>query len=415
MKKENLNILLTEDSQDDIELTQIALKKLGHFYRLDQATTGEECLKKISMKKYHLLLLDYQIPGGDGLFILKEIRKKGLDLPIIMVTGQGSEKVAVETIKQGAQDYIVKTGDYFKTLPLVIKNVVEKHKLHKEKEALEKEIRFEKEKLRLIFDNMGDGVCVIDSKFKILLYNKQFEKFFGKISSDYSCFKAIKDAGGSFPDCLIKKHEIDIGQSTHFEVISKDRKTLMVTFTPFHNLEGDKVYLEVFKDITERKESEKKLYIASITDSLTELFNQGHFLSELEKEVNRSRRNKRPLSLILFDLDRFKEFNDKYGHQEGDKALKIIGEVVKKEIRKELDLAFRYGGDEFTIILPEASFQEAQKIAQRIKNSFETYKLTTLSIGIVELSKDMDIESFIKGADLAMYEAKKSLELFKIN
>ncbi len=408
MGKDILNILLTEDSQDDIELTQKSLQKLGQSYGLDYASTGEECLKKLLKKEYHLLLLDYQIPGRDGLAIIKEIRKSGNDLPIIMVTGQGSEIVAAESIKHGAQDYIVKTGSYFKTLPAVIKNVIEKHTLSKEKEALKKEIEFEKEKLKLIFENMGDGVCVIDTKFNILLFNKQFEKFFGQVPPDPTCFQSIKGETHSCPDCIIKENKINDGQSKQFEFITKENRTFMVTFTPFLSLERDKVYLEVFKDITDRKESEKKLYVASITDSLTGLFNQGHFYSVLRGEITRSKRNKRPLSLILFDLDKFKEYNDEDGHQEGDKILKKVGKVAIKEIRNEVDLAFRYGGDEFTIILPEASLKQARVIAERIKDSFGTNKFTRLSMGLVELSPEMDIKSFIKKADMAMYKAKKS-------
>lgn len=408
MDPNGLNILLTEDNQDDIELTLKALKKQDNLYRLDPVSTGEECLEKLLKNKYHLVLLDYQIPGIDGLAIIKEIRKREIDIPIIMVTGQGSEKIAAESIKHGAMDYIVKSGDYFKTLPIVIKNVIEKHKLRKEKEALEKEIRFEKEKLKLIFDNMGDGVCVIDSNFNILLFNKQFEKIFNRIPPNSICFHAIKKASNSCPQCGIHKDKMNIGESIHFEICTKEKRTLMVTFTPFLSLEGKKIFLEVFKDITERKESETKLYIASITDSLTGLFNQGHFYSVLKKEMIRSKRNQRPLSLILFDLDKFKGYNDEYGHQEGDKVLKTIGKVALNEIRKELDMAFRYGGDEFTIILPEASVSQGKKIAERIKTVFEAYKFTTLSIGLVQMSPDMNIKSFIKKADMAMYEAKRS-------
>lgn len=408
MGQDILNILLTEDNHDDIELTTKSLRQLDHPYSIDFASNGEECLEKLQKKDYHIVLLDYQIPGKDGLLIIKEIRERGLDLPIVMVTGQGSERVAAESIKYGAQDYIVKTGDYFKTLPIVIINVIEKQKLVKEKEALEKEIRFEKEKLMLIFNNMGDGVCMVDARFKILLFNKQFEKLVGSISSESKCFEVLKKIAKPCPNCLLVKGKLDSGQSGHFEIVTYEQRTLMVTFTPFHSLEGDKVFLEVYKDITEIKESERKLYIASITDSLTGLFNQGHFYSILKKEIIRNRRNKRPLSLILLDLDKFKEYNDEHGHQEGDKVLKIIGEVVKKEIRNEVDLAFRYGGDEFTIILPEASLNQAESIAHRIQKSFADYKFATLSIGIVELQQEMDIKVFIKKADVAMYKSKKN-------
>lgn len=407
MNKDIINILLTEDEPDDIELTRKSLQKLDCPYRLDHARTGKECLKKLHKKKYQLLLLDYKIPDKDGLAVIKEIRSRGFDLPIVMVTGKGSENVAAESIKMGAQDYIIKKGDYFNALPQTILNNIEKYKLVKEKQALEKEVKFEREKLQLIFDNMGDGVCMVDVNRNILLFNKQFGKMFGKIPSHAKCYEVIKDIAKHCPDCYMGA-EIPADESRHLEIVTRFQRTLMATFTPFHSLQGDKVFLEVYKDITEKKESEKKLYIASITDFLTGLYNQGHFYKVLQREMVRSKRNNRPLSLILFDVDKFKEYNDEKGHQEGDKVLQATGRVVKKEIRKEIDLAFRYGGDEFTIILPETSLGQAKKLAERIGKSFAACNFTTLSMGVIELQKAMNIEMFIKEADHAMYKAKKS-------
>lgn len=408
MNQEPLNILLAEDNQDDCELINKSLIKLDQPLHIDQIVSGDECLEQLSKKEYHLLLLDYKIQGGDGLSVIKEIRKRGSDLPIIVITGMGDERVAAETIKLGAQDYIVKAGNFLKIIPFVITDVLEKHRLIKEKQVIENKLSFERKKLQLIFDNMGDSVCMIDNQDKILLFNKQFERLFRKIPPGPRCFEVITGANEPCPDCLKRRDEIAVGQSTHFEIVTKDKRTLMVTFTPFLDLKGNRVFLEVFKDITKRKDLEEKLYIESITDSLTGLFNQRYFYSLLKKEMIRSKRSKRSLSLILFDLDGFKAYNDEYGHQGGDKVLKTIGKVVKKEIRTEVDIPFRYGGDEFTIILPEATLNQAINIAERIRESFADYKLTTLSTGVVELQEDMDIKAFIKMADLRMYEAKKS-------
>jgi PleD family two-component response regulator len=95
----------------------------------------------------------------------------------------------------------------------------------------------------------------------------------------------------------------------------------------------------------------KELSRLSITDSLTGLYNQRHFYTRLKDEVTRAKRQKHPLSLILLDLDNFKEYNDTYGHLEGDEMLRNVGQIINNSIREGVDSGYRYGGDEFAILL----------------------------------------------------------------
>jgi len=128
------------------------------------------------------------------------------------------------------------------------------------------------------------------------------------------------------------------------------------------------------KDITERKKLElellKKNELLSklaITDSLTELYNVRYFDEQLVKELNRLKRNpQRKISLMLKDIDHFKELNDTEGHQVGDAVLKSLGQVIKVCIRKDIDSGYRYGGDEFSVILPDTDMSQAKVVADRI-------------------------------------------------
>jgi diguanylate cyclase (GGDEF)-like protein len=126
--------------------------------------------------------------------------------------------------------------------------------------------------------------------------------------------------------------------------------------------------------------------------------------------MDRSKRQHTTLSLLLFDLDDFKVFNDIHGHLEGDKVLKSVAQAVLKSIRR-MDSAYRYGGDEFTVILPGATKAEGAQVAERIKKAFETtiyLQQIKLSIGLVEFNPQFDLTSFVKQADEAMYIAKKT-------
>jgi diguanylate cyclase (GGDEF)-like protein len=167
--------------------------------------------------------------------------------------------------------------------------------------------------------------------------------------------------------------------------------------------------------IAQRRQMEKRLRELTITDDLTKLYNMRHFYTQLQLEMDRALRYKSSLSLLLLDVDRFKQYNDTHGHLEGDKILIKLGEVIRECLRKS-DTAYRYGGDEFMVLLPETKVHEASKVAERIRALFLaacSYQVpddtieTTLSVGVVEYHQDEDLSEFVKRADQAMYKAKK--------
>lgn len=166
----------------------------------------------------------------------------------------------------------------------------------------------------------------------------------------------------------------------------------------------------------ERNRMLEKLQRLAITDGLTTLFNSRHFYSQLELEADRSIRYKHPLALLLIDIDRFKEFNDSYGHLEGDRVLVRFSQILKSCLRAN-DSAYRYGGEEFTVILPETAAEEARTVAQRIRAALEAERFLptpgcpvsrTISIGVTEYSPMEDMTAFIRRADEAMYVSKQN-------
>jgi diguanylate cyclase (GGDEF)-like protein len=150
----------------------------------------------------------------------------------------------------------------------------------------------------------------------------------------------------------------------------------------------------------------KELNRLSITDSLTGLFNQRHFYTRLKDEVTRAKRQKHPLSLILLDLDNFKEYNDTYGHLEGDEMLRNVGQIINNSIREGVDTGYRYGGDEFAIILIESDLNVAKVIGKRVQVSLKEKINITASIGYKKFSEKMSDKELVSEADKNLYRAK---------
>lgn len=148
------------------------------------------------------------------------------------------------------------------------------------------------------------------------------------------------------------------------------------------------------------------------TDELTGLFNHRYFHERIDEEISRCSRFGDIFSLVFVDLDLFKAYNDIYGHLAGDDMLKQIGSYIKSSVRS-IDMAFRYGGDEFTVILPQASLEDAQKVAERIRKRIEVEMDSkgaplTCSFGIASWPTDGVMrEEIIHAADAALYNAKQ--------
>ncbi len=212
----------------------------------------------------------------------------------------------------------------------------------------------------------------------------------------YEVFKKIK--GGEFP----LHHVSPIKKKDNTQKILSWDNTVLTD-------ENDKVIglLSIAQDITEMKSMEEKLRTLSLTDYLTGLYNTRYFYQRLNQEKQRNQRYKDPFSLLYIDIDNFKHCNDVYGHQVGDQALQKFSKILKNELRK-VDSAFRYGGEEFIVLLPRTEKKGAKKQAERIRKKIEDdlfpkYRIT-VSIGVAQYRKGKDV---IEEADKAMYKAKR--------
>ncbi|MFH1982479.1 MAG: diguanylate cyclase [Pseudomonadota bacterium] len=230
--------------------------------------------------------------------------------------------------------------------------------------------------------------------------------------------------GLELTDIIKNNYDIDVivmtgysGDYSYEEAIQKGASDFV-----FKPVRFEELLLRLRRVLKERRLTREKarmldkLQNLAITDGLTKLYNSRHFYNQLEVEIGRSRRYQHLLALLLLDLDHFKNYNDTYGHLEGDKVLVRIGEVIQFCLRS-MDSAYRYGGEEFTIILPETSGEEALNVAQRIRTALEAERFNptpnesiriTISIGVTEYHPGEAVTEFVQRADKAMYVSKEN-------
>ncbi|MCX7678522.1 MAG: sensor domain-containing diguanylate cyclase [Spirochaetes bacterium] len=204
-------------------------------------------------------------------------------------------------------------------------------------------------------------------------------------------------------------------------MVSKEKiNGLLILGRKIHGTEFTESDLDFLKDLARFAAiavENSRLYRMATVDRKTRLYVHHFFLERLDEEIKRCQRYEQPLSVIMCDIDHFKQFNDTYGHQQGDVILKEIGALIRKNIRK-MDIASRFGGEEFSIALPETKLNGAHAVASRIRKQVEAYPFSglkdplhvTISLGVAEYDKarDKSPEDLLKRADTALYKAKNS-------
>ncbi len=359
--------------------------------------------------------------GEDNLLVsMKDIKDKIIG--IISVNDSKSGLIPTEVT--------VRPLEIFANL---ISEIIQKHKLSEK-------ISESEEKYQELVNNINIGIFRATPGGKLLELNPSLVEMFGYKSP--GTFLKLKTANlYENPDdngkLMRQLEEKDLAKNEEFILKRKDGTSFWasITSTAVRNISGKIMYYDtVLEDITERKKLEEEVKRLAITDELTGLYNRRYFNQYLPKEIKTAERWRSALSLIMIDIDDFKQYNDLYLHLEGDEVLKETAQVISHVIRKEMDWASRFGGDEFTIILPGLTTAQAAKVGERIRKLFQQIKFhpkeeivqKTLSMGVAhchyaEVKPKRDIKNRTNHtnyekiateltilADKALFKAKKA-------
>lgn len=298
-----------------------------------------------------------------------------------------------------------------------------------------------KDKLLLdAFSALSLGVILVDAQYRIALWNAWLETHTGRAASD----TVGEDFFSVFPDLTYHRvgdairqaigHNLSslLSQSLHrspFPLYAEParptaRLSQAVTIVPLGDAE--RYCLIQIVDVTAavRRESllrdqAHELLSQSLSDGLTGVGNRRYFDLCIEREWRASKRNNKPLSLLLIDVDYFKSYNDSYGHQHGDECLQQIAAAMRGTLCNPNEILFRYGGEEFCALLPETRSAAAVELAEKLRTSVQRLELphasspdgcVSVSIGVASLCQQNHTEygQLIQSADNALYEAKRA-------
>jgi two-component system cell cycle response regulator len=292
-----IKLLSVEDSDRDFEKIHNFLKDNDKI-KLSRALSIEESMNMLKQGTFDLIILDYLLPDGNGIDFFKIMKKRDIEIPVVVNTAYGDELIASQLIKEGAYDYISKQNINKKSLYRSINNALEKFRLKKE----------------------------------------------------------IKKAW-------------------------------------------------------------EKMAKMATKDELTGLYNRRYFLEIFEREVERARRYENKLIFCIIDLDHFKTVNEAYNHLAGDMVLAEIGKILSRGIRLS-DLACRFGGEEFAILLPSTDIEEASLVCERLRKVIGEHRFeyksspfkVTVSVGVAMFNRHGDHSpvNLLEKADQALYQAKNS-------
>jgi diguanylate cyclase (GGDEF)-like protein len=295
-------------------------------------------------------------------------------------------------------------------------------------------------RMMTLLQGIDVGLVVVDPDYRVTLWNGFMENHSGQTANHVlgrSLFELTPDTPESWlRQKLDAVFAMDIQAFTTWEqrpFLFRFKNYRAVTgmaelmyqdisFMPLKGLSGEVEQAAIMvydvTDVAENKlkleAANRRLRAASRTDSLTGLYNRGYWDESLQQEFARFRRTPLPCSLVLFDIDHFKHINDSHGHPVGDEVLRHIGRLVNESCRST-DISGRYGGEEFAIILPDTSGENAQIMAEHLRKKVEELRVpngdeplsVTISIGISTLFEDTpDPQTWVMQADQALYEAK---------
>jgi two-component system, cell cycle response regulator len=410
-----MKVLVAEDEPISRRLIAETLKNFG--YEVVLASDGAAAWEALDAPDPpRLALVDWSMPRMDGVELCRRLRARpgGAFTYVILVTARQERADLVTGLESGANDFLPKPVDRE-----VLRARV---RVGERLLAMEGEIRRTSAYLGAVLANIAAGVVLVDHHGKIVFANPPAAELSGLPAAE---------ALGLSRDELVERFSQRAADPARFRatvapgapVSDDDQHSNLELATPARRfvrwsgqavaVPGGQGWLDVFQDITSEVELHRALSEAANTDHLTGLLNRRGAQQAIAREISRARRDQTPLSFVLLDIDHFKKVNDTHGHVAGDRVLAHVSALVAQAIRG-FDLAVRWGGEEFLVVLPGVARQGGLAVAERVRMAVSALAVkelppVTISAGIAELLPgEASARAAIARADEELYRAKST-------
>jgi diguanylate cyclase (GGDEF)-like protein len=444
-------------------------------YNVSTAASGEEALEMINNGELpHIVMTDIRMPGISGVELAAKVKGISDEIEVIIMTSHASLETATQAIKIGVHDYLYKPFEDLQEVKSIVLRVIDKIYLRMENKQLFEQIKVKNEELTAISDEIT-AIYKFSQELISLLEPEEIVDAFlnyvselvnGKVCLFLKFYPAksalvVRNIRGRNLDKTYTEQQINdfrnigmgLGAASEKDIVSiisriGKHPSLKTLVTKLFNTTKYMAFPLIIRDtpigvsivideatLNERDEKILKQYLnqleisydkallhkrvkdLAIKDGLTGLYNHRFFKERLELEIQTAKRIQHPLSLIFFDIDHFKKYNDINGHPMGDMLLRSIADILKKTSRTT-DIPCRYGGEEFVIILTHTNLEGAMVKAEKLRKIIEETDFPnqekqplgnlTVSIGVSEVPTHTDnMSHLIEVADDALYRVKE--------
>lgn len=386
--KPKTRILVVDDDPNLRKTLADILKLKG--YESVIADTGAEAIAAVEKAPVSLALIDLILPDMPGVDVMAAIKAISPLTEAIILTGNASMETAIEATRLGAYSYLLKPY----RMDELLRNIQHGVERQQSREEILRLASFPNQNPNPIVElNPAGEITYLNPATERLLPDLRTKGLAHPLLNGLTALIASLRKSQRHAELL---REVEIRGTTYELHISCVVEVDLI-----------RIYA---MDITQRKLAEQKVHLLATTDSLTGIVNRREFTRILKGEMERTIRYGTPLSLMMYDLDSFKQVNDTYGHDVGDDILQAVTRLVNDHIRG-VDVAARWGGEEFMVLMPQSNLAAAGTAAEKLRRVIETYRfdkvnIVTLSFGVTDFAPRDDSNSLLKRVDQALYMAK---------
>jgi diguanylate cyclase (GGDEF)-like protein/PAS domain S-box-containing protein len=414
-----LRLLVIEDEQADFLLLSRYLRTQDFPAHCIRVATTLELEQALAAGGWDAVLVDYFLPGMDFLATLELIRARHPELPVILVSGAIGEERAVELLRLGVADFVLK--DRLSRLIPAIERSLREVAESRGRQAAEAALRQGEERLRLALEGGDLAMWDWDVAADALVVNARWAEMLG-------CPPQVAPRDRPGWEERVHPEDLPVLRGA-FDALIEDRGPVLHVEHRLRHQDGRWVWVAsrgkvigrdpdgrplrvcgTHQDVSERKRLEQELRRLAVTDPLTGVYNRRHLMQVLEAETRRAHRHGRPLALIMLDLDGFKTINDTLGHGQGDAVLVAASKRLGQRLRRSDTLA-RWGGEEFLILLPETGLAAAAEVAEMLRLGLHEIPCpraepVTASFGVAAYRLGETLDQWLKRVDDQVFEAK---------